>query len=102
MLVVRFNLSRENRTEEFESMINRVVNHIDKDLGFERVSVIRDNRSVEITTKPDGHSSEAENDADELSVELLVSRSMVVNNDTIDSEGRFQVIKSELKQFARK
>jgi hypothetical protein len=99
MLVLRFNLPRNRRGEEFGDLIKNLVNHIDSDLGFEEVKVMVDRDTVEITTKPDSHSGKVEDDL--ISVELMVSRNMVINNSTIGEDESYQAIKSELKRFIK-
>lgn len=100
MLVLRFNLPRENRGEEFNGMVKRIVNHIGNDLGLEGVKIMSDKDGVEITTKPDSRSNK--DDVEELmSIELLVSKNLVINNATIGEEEGYQAIKSELAQFIK-
>lgn len=100
MLVLRFNLSRKDRGPEFGELIKNLVNHIDSDLGFEEVKVMVDRDTIEITTKPDSHSENVEAD-DLISVELMVTRNMVINNATIGKDEGYQAIKSELKRFIK-
>jgi len=98
---MRFNLPRSKRGEEFKKMVEQIVNHIDKDLGLPGVKVIADKDGVEITTKPDGNSVDTGED-ELISVELMVSRNLVINNATIGEEEGYQAIKSELSQFIKK
>jgi len=93
MLVVRINNKEKDRTGEFKRMINNIVSYVHKKIVGD-IKVVSDNELVEIVS-----GSEEGPEEGQIVVELLVKKTIVINNEDFDDKRELDKFLKEIKHF---
>jgi hypothetical protein len=98
MIVLRLNIKKENRTEETSALLKGLSSYLSKELGLEEIKVISDKELIELSSKP-YNNDDIDNPNDLISVELMISKNMVINNSNV--EQGLEIIKSQLNKVIK-
>lgn len=94
MLILKINLDRDHRNASTDKLIEALKKYINNDLKIQDTKIMSDDNSIELTTKPE-NIIEKDN---ETSIEILISKKIIINNDIFNKEENYNNIISELKK----
>lgn len=85
---------KEKRNQEFNKTIKNVINYISTKLNFYDAKIISDNSCIEIIS-----GKEIEADNNEILVELLIRKNIVIKLDDFQDRSKLDEYISEIKHF---
>ena len=99
MLVLKINLARDKRGEQFKELLGNIIDYVNCQ-SFDKIKLTADKDFVEVTAQNSSEYDVIEND-DPISVELSVSKSILINNANMIEDADYQAIKYELDKFIK-
>jgi type III secretory pathway lipoprotein EscJ len=94
MLAVKIHNEKENRGEEFKRTIKNLVSYVCEKLSFDNVKIVSDDECVEIVSGSDKNNSE-----DQVIAELLIRKTVVINNNDFKDRAELDKFISQIKHF---
>lgn len=99
MLVLKINLARDKRGEKFKELLGNIIDYVNCH-NLDKIKVTADKDFVEVTAQSSGEYDAVEND-NPISVELSVSKNILINNANKIEDADYQAIKYELDKFIK-
>lgn len=95
MLMVKVHNKKDYRTNIFEKTIKNITSYISNNLNFKKVKIASDSDCIEIVSGNTSH----ENNDDNIVVELLIKKLIVINKDDLNDIKKCDNLITEVKHF---